>query len=235
MQYFNHDTSAGDDPKIVALRLEHGGAAVDAYWCIVELVYRDESPLVFFGNRLGTKAVSHRLCTDEKQLEEWVQTMLDLGLLKRCGEDGNSLTSDRIDENMSDFVRKAEIARQNGKKGGRKTKRKPSANPAGTQSVSDEKPRAKLIKENKRVGFDKQNQPLSVPPVAAAADAAPDETQLSTGLRCRCGGLYAPDRESGTFRLSCPDCGAAYEPAAGADPQPSPAEPPAVYAEEVPF
>ena len=30
--YFDHSTTAATDPKVMQLRLEMGGAAVDAYW-----------------------------------------------------------------------------------------------------------------------------------------------------------------------------------------------------------
>lgn len=244
MQYFNHDTNASTDRAIMALRVSCGGAAVDAYWYLVEQMYLDETELVIFGNQVGSDAIAHVLCTDSETLLSWVEKMVSLGLLERCGDDGASVVSNRMAENVSEFRRKSETARQNGKMGGRKPKAKPSGNQGGskseTKSVSAQKPNAKLIKENKRVGFDKQNQTLGVPPVAAAADAAPDETQLSTGLRCGCGGLFAPDRESGSFRLVCPDCGSAYEPTPGAAgqpdaPPPLPAEPAAIYPGEVPF
>ena len=50
MRYFDHDTTAGSDDKIMALRLAHGGAAVDAYWVLLEMMYQSETELVIFGN-----------------------------------------------------------------------------------------------------------------------------------------------------------------------------------------
>ena len=54
MRYFDHDTTASKDDGIMALRCDHGSAAVDAYWAIIEKMYADEAPV----NRLGTSTVS---------------------------------------------------------------------------------------------------------------------------------------------------------------------------------
>lgn len=40
--YFDHSTTAATDPKVMQLRLEMGGAAVDAYWYLLEQMHRDE-------------------------------------------------------------------------------------------------------------------------------------------------------------------------------------------------
>ena len=247
MQYFNHDTTASTDRAIMALRVSCGGAAVDAYWYLVEQMYLDETELVIFGNQAGSDAIAHVLCTESETLLSWVEKMVSLGLLERCGDGGASVTSSRMAENVSEFHRKSETARQNGKMGGRKPKAKPSGNQGGskpeTKSVSDKKPTAKPIKENKRVGFDKQNQTLGVPPVADAADAAPDETRWSSCPRCECGGTFEVGKDGG-FALVCRECGKPYEPPRSADPEPEappgPAylpivPPPEIYPVEVPF
>ena len=64
MLYFNHDTQASKDDRIIALRSSMGGAAVDAYWTIIELIHRDETELVFGENQMLTKSVSAWLFTD---------------------------------------------------------------------------------------------------------------------------------------------------------------------------
>ena len=43
MKYFDHDVEAYKDDKIVLLRRECGGAAIDAYWTLLELIYREET------------------------------------------------------------------------------------------------------------------------------------------------------------------------------------------------
>lgn len=131
MQYFNHDTSAASDSKIVALRLTHGGAAVDCFWVIAEQIFRDEKPLNLFGNPVGFSVITHLVSASVSDVQKWVETMLVLGLLKRVGDNGESVISDRMETNLSDYHAKAETARQNGAKGGR---------PKKTQSVSKKKP-----------------------------------------------------------------------------------------------
>lgn len=145
MRYFDHDTSAADDDKIMALRMDCGGAAVDAYWAVLEKIYRDETALVLDENQPGTKALTHRLCIGFEQLAEWCDAMVSVGLLvepnglkdgselaEMAASDARILYSPRAMENIYNYVEKREIARQNGKKGGRK----PNANQTQTKSVS---------------------------------------------------------------------------------------------------
>ena len=42
MKYFDHDVESYKDDKIMLLRHAHGSEAIDAYWAIVEQIYRDE-------------------------------------------------------------------------------------------------------------------------------------------------------------------------------------------------
>lgn len=217
MRYFDHDTTASTDPGIMSLRLLAGGAAVDAYWYMVELMYREETNCFAFANQLGLPLVSHMLNTDEKTLESYVSAMCDVGLFERVESDVLTVRSERVGENVAAYEEKRETARRNGKSGGRKPTRKPSGNQAGskseTKSVSNEKPDAKLRKEKKGFGLDKPNQTLGVPPAAAAAGAAPDgpqeEPKWSSGPRCECGGVFVPGK-GGSFALVCRECGAEY-------------------------
>lgn len=68
MLYFDHSTGASTDPKIMQLRLECGGAAVDAYWYLVEQMHRDERPLCV-RNANVMRVHCHTLCTDISTLE----------------------------------------------------------------------------------------------------------------------------------------------------------------------
>lgn len=141
MRYFDHDVTASDDDRIMALRLECGGAAVDAYWAVLELIYRTETHLVFSENRPETKSLCHRLCTDAETLGSWLSSMAEIGLLNRSeGDVENAVeyVSQRAMCNIAGYVSRQETARENGKKGGRK----PTANRAGTKSVPKQKPTA---------------------------------------------------------------------------------------------
>lgn len=197
MRYFSHDTDASNDEKVQALRLEHGGAAVDAYWTIVEQIYREETPLVFFGNRLGSNSLSHRLCTDVETLEKWVLTMVELGLLERFGEGGNALFSERMEQGIADYRKKAETARENGKKGGRKPKAKtnrkpkskPSGNPVGTDVASESKANNIGLYKNLYKG-------------EGAEDAAPPSSSIPCCPLCDV--PLSLDLSSGRFK--CPNC-----------------------------
>lgn len=211
MRYFDHDTDASNDEKIQALRLEHGGAAVDAYWTIVEQIYREEAPLVFFGNRLGTNSLSHRLCIDVETLQKWVLTMVELGLIERCGDDGNTLFSERMGESIERYRKKSETARENGKKGGRKpgakTKqkpsRKPTGNPVGTEELSGRKANnIGFIKKPIYRGEGAENaappspsDEISSVPCCPLCDVPVSLDLSSGGFKCtNCGDTFAADK-----------------------------------------
>lgn len=166
MRYFDHDTTACSDSRLLALRLEHGSAAIDLYWTLLERIYADEKPLNLGGSNLETKSVLHLVSITQEELEKYVSTMLELGLFQGCIE---GLFSQRAMDNIAAYQQRAETARQNGKLGGRKPKvetdRKPSRFQDGNQS-------AKLRKEKKRIGFDKQNQSPSAHDAAGGGDPA---------------------------------------------------------------
>ena len=228
MRYFDHDTTASTDPGIMSLRLLAGGAAVDAYWYMVELMYREETNCFAFANQVGLQMVSHMLNTDEKTLESYVSAMCEVGLFERVESDVLTVRSERVGENVAAYSEKRETLRQNAKKGGRKPTRKPDANQKKTKDETKSEPEAKLRKEKKGFGLDKTkpNQALGGPPAAAAAGAAPDgpQEQWSSGLRCECGGLYEIGGD-GSFALVCRECGRPYVPQAEPDNEPLPPEP----------
>ncbi len=178
MLYFDHDTAAMGDPKLSELCIEHGPGAVAAYWVALEQIYREETPLVVFGNQGGsrslTKVVSHWLCTDTETLEAWFSTMVEIGLFERDADNPDAVMSARAAKNIQAYREKRETARQNGKKGGRKPTGKPSQNRKVTDSVSGGKPNAKLIKGKEKVLVTHKGLPnTDAPCVAAAAEAAP--------------------------------------------------------------
>lgn len=160
MRYFDHDTGACSDDKIVVLRLECGGAAVDAYWSILETIYRTESALVLDGNQPSTKALCFRLGVGFEKLLEWCESMERIGLLAFGKDDETRAAtafSQRAMDNIDEYRRKCETARQNGKKGGRKPTVKPTGNQGGTKAVSErlakEKEKEKEIIENPLTPF----------------------------------------------------------------------------------
>lgn len=142
MRYFAHDVNASIDDKIMTLRMMHGGAAVDAYWTIIERLYRDERPLVVAENQPETKSVCHWLCVGFDGFSEYVNGMLEVGLLVDVSEDDSEvlLWSERVDRQIGELTKKAETARKNGKNGGRPPKKKTDENQQETQSVSKQNP-----------------------------------------------------------------------------------------------
>lgn len=214
MRYFDHDTSASDDDKIMALRIECGGAAVDAYWAVLELMYRDETDLVFGRNRVGTKALYHRLCVGFDDLSEWLSAMERVGLLRIVENaettvaDGDdravTYSSDRATANIDAYSAKRETARENGKRGGRK----PKPNRVGSKSVSKTKPKpnrdetegkAKEKEKEKSLVTHKGLPNDYATGAAAAAGAAPPAAF--------CPLCDAPCfKQTNTGRFECPSC-----------------------------
>lgn len=169
MQWFDHSSTAASDDAIVALRMEYpDSAAVDCYWAIVEKQFHDERPVPFSETDKETKALAHRLCLGFEVLEKYVETMIEVGLLKR-GE--NTVYSERAMAAVEKYVEKCEKARQNGKKGGRKPRQKPTKKPTAKRSLSDSQA---INNNNTCIGFDKQNQIHdSAKSVAATVKTAP--------------------------------------------------------------
>ena len=73
--YFDHSTTAATDPKVMQLRLEMGGAAVDAYWYLLEQMHRDERGICVC-DAGALRVHCHTLCTGEDELKTWVSAMV---------------------------------------------------------------------------------------------------------------------------------------------------------------
>ena len=178
MLWFYHDTSASDDDKIMALRIDHGGAAVDAYWAILERIYRDETDLVFARNRAETKALTHRLALGFEDVETFVKAILDIGLLKDTASDDERaqgiirLHSERAFEAISEYSEKRETARRNAKKGGRK----PKANQTQTGRKASGKRAQSYIEEEVEVDKKKRvdGEETQRAPISAQSSVNPD-------------------------------------------------------------
>ena len=151
MEYFDHNVNAADDDAIMALRLEHGGAAIDCYWAVIEKMYRDERPVPVDENHKETKALTHRLAIGFQELKNYVETMISLGLLEYVENSDNMVTSERVERTIERVRKRHEIAVESGKKGGRpkgsKTKGKANAN----QKLS--KSQAIKIKEDRSKSY----------------------------------------------------------------------------------
>ena len=174
MRYFDHDTTAASDDLIMALRLEHGGAAVDCYWAIIEQIYRDEQPAVIAENQPGTKALSVRLAVAYQVLETYVKTMISYGLLYVVENDETGciyVTSERAEKNIKAYQDKCEKARLNGAKGGKVSNRKAKGNRRAKRTLTDSgsESQAKKRKEKKAI------EHLFGAQIASASDGAAGE------------------------------------------------------------
>lgn len=155
MKYFEHDTEAYKDDKIMLLRREFGGGAVDAYWTCLERIYCEETEL----KPNEYPAVSLFLQVSEEQLKEWIDGMVKYGLLVEV--EGVGIISPRANGKIDEYQSRCSTNSENGKKGGRprktpvqktpKTEQKPSENPNET----DVKPTQKQTKAN---GGDKKKE-----------------------------------------------------------------------------
>ena len=206
MQWFDHSSTAASDDAIMALRMEYpNSAVVDCYWGIVEKQFHDERSVPFSETNRETKALAHRLYVGFDLLSKYVETMLEVGLLKKDA-DGN-LYSERAKEAIEKYQAKCETARQNGKKGGRKPKRKPTAKPTAEPTEEPSRPNTKH--NNTSIGFDKQNQILEESSDAATAGAAPpDSSKVPACPECSKRLKFDPANIS----WECPSCGAVREP-----------------------
>ncbi len=146
MQWFRHDIGAFKDERIQALRIDCGGAAVDVYYAILELIYESEADLVMTKNQAETKSVLHWLCLGWDGFSKYVESMRESGLLSvsKCSDGAADETYTISSERATDFIVNyhsiAETARQNGKKGGRPRNPDNRKNPEKTQSVSNRNP-----------------------------------------------------------------------------------------------
>lgn len=109
MQYFDHNVNAATDPKVMQLRLEQGGAAVDAYWYLIEQMHRDERPICVC-NASAMRVHCHTLCTDADTLEKWLESMVLIDLLS-FDESGENVYSERTMKNIDKYQSKQEKAR----------------------------------------------------------------------------------------------------------------------------
>lgn len=174
MDYFPHDTRAMTDDKIIALRMRSGLPAIAVYYAILEKIYAEEKPFEASETNVGATSVSLILGIGFDELRDYVSTMVEIGLFERDVENENAVICNRAKEHIAALERKREVARQNGKTGGRKPKGKTSGNrkrtDVGSKPKTDEEPTSPEIKP---IGFYKKNQIGKASGDAAVAVATP--------------------------------------------------------------
>lgn len=131
MKYFDHDVESYKDDKIMLLRHAHGSEAVDAYWAIVEQIYRDEE--AFSDSQpIASESLAFVIGITKEKLEECISGMLEYGLLVR-DEDGD-LMSPRAADKIDGYQKRCAANVENARKPRRK--RKPAGGKPKTQSAN---------------------------------------------------------------------------------------------------
>ena len=197
--YFDHSTTAATDPKVMQLRLEQGGAAVDAYWYMLEQMHRDECGICT--SNAGAMLVhSHTLCTDENKLKTWVDAMVSIGLFEHDSQSGE-ITSPRAVRNISEYKEKSEKARSKAKSRW--------SNATAMQQQCSSNANAMPTKQNKTKGSNATKGITTLPAAggAAAAEAAPPAARKTPKCPMCESKLYLNKQ---TAKWDCPTCFEAY-------------------------
>lgn len=131
MKYFDHDVESYKDDKIMLLRHAHGSEAVDAYWAIVEQIYRDEEAFSD-SQQIASESLAFVIGITTEKLAECISGMLEYGLLVR-DEDGD-LMSPRAADKIEGYQERCAANAENAKKPRRK--RKAAGGKPATQSAN---------------------------------------------------------------------------------------------------
>ena len=170
MIYFDHDTTSAMDDKIRTLRFRCGGAAIDAYYYIIEQMYKDENPTLFVQKpnplqniekekaTLFLDMTAYTLMLSVEDLTNFLDVMVDVGLLiKEDFDDYYSITSERVLQSILGYQQRREVAASNGRKGGRPKKQAKAQVNGGAgssfsenQTVSNKKPTGFANKPNEK-------------------------------------------------------------------------------------
>ena len=134
----------------------YGHGAVDCYWTLAELIYRDEKPLPDTRYALG--ALAQSIGANFEEVEEWVEGMVDIGLVSRTDE---GIISERMEKNIAGYKARVEKLRENGKAGGKARAKQKLSNCQANANQNK-------IKENK--GFAEQSSARQTPDYGSGAD-----------------------------------------------------------------
>jgi len=154
--YFPHDYNASQDPKIIQLISACGLEGLGAFWVIVELLhqqpdgkiprdaYRNHIKMYFnlYENRVGGVATLDQICT----------SLLELGLFQ---DDGNCISSSRVENNKHHRDLLTSLKSQAGRHGGlisgvvRKRSNASSKNEGVLQSSLKQETKPNELKERK--------------------------------------------------------------------------------------
>lgn len=184
MYYFDHDTRASRDMKIMQLRCKCGGAAVDAYWYLLEVMYEDEQMLCKC-NASALQVHCNMLCIGQLEvLQGWIEAMVEVGLFETT-DDGKIYSKRAMDtiENYKEQTSKRRSAAQ--KRWEMQTQSKCNASAMQVHSkcnANKNKNKNKNIKETLSNDNVKKSSRFS-PPTTDEVQAYGDEWAANRGLR----------------------------------------------------
>jgi len=115
--YFQHDSNAHNDPKMLALRIKQGWEGIGLYWAFLEIL-RDLPGYKYECSNSYIKEIELRLSTPQATLEAWLKQACDVGLLVQ--KDG-FLYSESFLRRMEEIDFKRAKLSEAGRRGGLKS------------------------------------------------------------------------------------------------------------------
>lgn len=215
MRYFDHDVTANADMKIFALRKNYGGAAVDAYWTMLEMIYEAEEPLRVGGSWFTTDVIAAKLFVSSDNLNSWINGCILYGLFDVIDQfdDGSILiASERATSNIDEYHAKAEKCRASAKKRWSSSERNANAmqthserNANAMQDYSSRNANKRKEKKRKEC-IATQSNATPTPCESGAVDGADVAGDVPHCAACDAVAVFKPDK----MCFVCPNCGSLH-------------------------
>ena len=134
--YFQHDSNAHNDPKMLSLRISCGWEGVGLYWTFLEIL-RDIPNYKYLMTNNYLKEISLRLSLAQATLEAWLKQACETGLLVQ--RDG-FLYSESFLRRMIEIDKKRVKLSEAGRRGGLKSSQAQARlKPGSSSKVKDSK------------------------------------------------------------------------------------------------
>ena len=140
--WFEHDSNARHDPKILQLRMDHGWEGYGLWWGVVETLRHCD------GYRLPASAIN-ALCFDLRCERTLIDYMIEIGLLV---EDDNCVWSPALVSRMEKWDKKKSAKIEAGRKGGISKAKASSAKAKRKQNSSKTLAKASTARKNIKQG-----------------------------------------------------------------------------------
>lgn len=93
--YFDHDANARRDPKIISLISDYGAEGYGKFWMLIEYLREQQGAIELTKNNY--RAIAFELRCDSQEAENFINTLLELELLRN---DDGFIFSDRLNKNI---------------------------------------------------------------------------------------------------------------------------------------